>query len=269
MPTSAKEKAIVEEHAAAETVQGDMIYFSPGPFGIKGAVRDGISRFAKRQLYAALAIPDALAVCILIYFLSQAPAFIQNSSNPFGLLLTVYIPAIVGFLIYFTFVSAPMMGYAKSRIAGIKYSGIAKSIVSSISVLQPLGYALFLGGFIAIINNGGMFVFAPIIAGILLYLVSISQSMLPNFLYDTNNNRSNAISHGWLLLSGSSPKVVVSDIIVFLPFIILVLAFLTTHNVYALAASAIAFVLCSGVWCGTLASIHDAVVKGKNTYNIY
>ncbi len=280
MPTSAKEKAVVERHAAAETIQGDMMYFSPGQFGIKGAVSDGISRFAKRPWYAALAIPDAIVVSLSIYFLLQA--FIRHTSiingargsqpllGPLFNYTPVIIPVImVGFLFYFTLVSAPLIGYAKSRIAKIKYSGIVKSVVSSVSVLQPLGYALFLGGFIAVINASSIILLTPIVTGILLYFVSISQSMLPNFLSDTNNNRSNAISHGWLLLSGSSPKVVASDLIVFSPFIVFVLAFLATHDVYALAAAAIAFVLCSGVWYGTSASIHDAVVKGKNTYNIY
>lgn len=270
MPTSAKEKAAIERHAAAETVQGDMMYFSPGQFGVRDVVGEGMSRFAKNPRYAALAIPDAIVVCASIYFLFHSLAFLQSGSSQSNPLLIVYISAwAICFLLYFILVSAPLISYAKSKTAVIPYSGIVKSIIASVSVPQPLGYVLFLGGLIVMLNSGGAIMLAPIAVGILLYLVSVSQSMLPNFLSDTKGNRSNAISHGWLLLSGSSPKVVASDIIVFSPFIILVLAFFATNNVYALGAGAIAFVLCSGVWYGTSASIHDAVVKGKNTYNIY
>jgi hypothetical protein len=215
-------------------------------------------------------IPDAVVVSASIFFLSRLFFQAQGGSVLLSAALFVYMPAmVIGFLIYFMFISAPLASYAKSRIAGIKYSGIVKSIAAGVSVLQPLGYALFLFGAIWAFHYNEIIPVAISILGILFYFVSISQSLMPNFLVDTKGNRSNAISHGWLLLSGKTPRLVYSDLLVFSPVIILILLFLISNDVYALASAAFAFVFCSGIWYGTVASIHDAVLKGSDTYNVY
>lgn len=273
MPVTAKERARIARHAPSETVQGDMMYFNPGRFSISTAIVDGARRFSRKAPYVLLGIPDALMVVVVAYALAQLIRFVKTGAPVFpGTPWIASIPLLLlSFFVYFTFISAPIGSYYKSRLSGIEYSGVIKSMASSLTVLQPIGYTLMLAliAIMAEINALGWLSATVALLSIVFYFISINQSMLPQFLADTGGSRSNAVSHGWLLLSNSSLKVVSVNLVIFSPLIVLLAAFFLYQNMYVLAAAFPVFLISEGVWYCATASIHDAVVKGTNTYKIY
>ncbi len=273
MPISAKENAKVERHVPSETIDGDMMYSTPGKFSVPEAIRSGVAAFSKNTRYSLLSIPDAVVVSITIYLIATLPGAALNgpfNAASFFSQTTLTLETIVGFFLYFIFISAPLSSFYKSRIAKMKYPGTLKAIAGSLSTVQPLGYALFIAGialtFTAVFTNriGS----AALIIGAILYLTSINQSMLPYFLADTKNNRSNAIGYGWLLLSNSTIRLVSTDLIIFLPVIVLLAIYFATQNQYLLALDAIVFLVSEGVWYGATSFIHKEVSKIRNNYNI-
>lgn len=273
MPITAKEKTKVERHAASEDVQGDMMYFTPGPFGVWTVMKSGARMFAAKPWYALLSMPDAVVTLFAFYAVSILLSFTKSNSSSFaGSPVILSIPVLLlAFLVYFVFVSAPLSSYYKSRLAGIRYSGTVKSITSSLSVAQPFGYAVALASIALAIEVGiaSWLTIVVMVLGVVFYFISINQSMLPHFLADANGNRANAISRGWLLLSNSSLRIIAVDILAFSPMILLLAAFLATSNAYVLAGAFVLFLVSEGIWYGAAGAIHEAVVKGRNTYNIY
>ena len=268
MPISTKEKKKVESHEAKEKIEKDMIYFTPGDFRISDAIRKGTAIFAKNANYFLLGIPDALALSLTLYVIAYFGGFSIPGTSHIQVLHILGV--IAGFLIYFTLISAPLSNFYKSKISGIKYPGILKSIACSLSILQPLAYAALLISVILLIKFSliNVITILSVIVAFILYLVSINQSLLPNFLADTKNNRSNAISLGWLLLSNNSVNLFVSDLIIFIPVIIFASLFVMFNNIIFLGIGFVAFLISEGIWYGATSFIHGAVSKGKNNYNI-
>ncbi|MCL5786881.1 MAG: hypothetical protein M1520_01610 [Candidatus Marsarchaeota archaeon] len=163
-----------------------------------------------------------------------------------------------------------MSNFYKSKISGIKYPGTLKSIACSLSILQPISYAALLISVILLIKFSliNVITILSVIVTFILYLVSINQSLLPNFLADTKNNRSNAISLGWLLLSNNSVNLFISDLIIFVPVIIFASLFVIFNNIIFLGIGFAAFLISEGIWYGATSFMHSAVSKGKNNYNI-
>ena len=269
MPISAKEKKKVESHEAREKIEKDMIYFAPGHFSISEAIGKGAATFAKNARYFLIGIPDAIAISLTLYLISYYGGF-----SPLGTSVHVQvahiIAVIIAFLVYFTLISAPLSNLYKSKLSGIKYPGTLKSIACSLSVLQPLAYAVLLISIILLIKFTliSWVTILSLIITFILYLISINQSLLPSFLADTKNNRSNAIGLGWLLLSNNSVTLFLSDLIVFIPVMAFVSLFVLTHSIIFLGIGFIAFLISEGIWYGATSFIHDAVSKGKNNYNI-
>ena len=264
MPITPKEQKKVAAHRVNEKIGNDAIYFTPGQFTIGRVLNESILTFSAFHKYALLSIPDGIVLIGMFYLINHfAAAPIELGIIMPGLLFM--------FFAYFILISAPIASYYKSKIAKIKYCGVIKSTTSSVSILQPLGYTIIMA-FIPVMKIFGIlngFSILLLMGGVLFYFISINQAMIPYFLLDTNLNRSDAINRGWLLLSNSSLKIAIVNVLVFLPLVILLLISLIFSNSYILVGAFVAFIVLDGIWYGACASIHDAVSKGKKEYKIY
>lgn len=272
MPISAKEKEKVRQHQAKETIEKDMIYFTPGHFRIAGTIRSGARIFSKNAKYLFLGIPDALAVSLTLYLIAYFAGFASpGTAGAYGQIrITSVLEVLLAFFIYFTIVSAPLSNLYKSKVSGIRYCGTVKAIACSLSILQPIGYVAFLISIILLTKVSAIswLTISMTLIAFILYLISINQSLLPNFLADTKNNRSNALSLGWLLLSNNSVNLFTSNILIFSPVIAFTSLFVITQNPVFLFAEFVVFLMSEGTWYGATSSIHRDVSKGKNSYNI-
>lgn len=279
MAITKKEKSRVEKHALDETKfeKDDFIYLSPSGFDSKSAIKEGVNSTLLRPMLMLLNIPQAIVIGLLLFFMRYAifsyPGYISAmgcsncSANTF-LDIMIGISAAVGFVLYEILISSQIGAYYKTRLANVKKAGILDTAISELSIAQPFSYLLFACA-IMLLYLSLVAAILAFIVGIALYFASINQSLLPYALSKGSNmNRSSAIAWGWIVLSNFSVKLARTNIMIFLPFIAVVIAFVASGSLIALLALMIVFVPSQAIWYGATTNIYQSSKKSKKIMNL-
>lgn len=125
---------------------------------------------------------------------------------------------------------APLSAFSKARFAGIKPNNTARPMLISLVYLSPLVPILYVG--VLVLTFHELFasqilnILAPLFilsVAVILHMINLSVSLATDSMYDGGLDRSTALGRSWMMISGQSLRMLLIDVVAFLPLILGVL----------------------------------------------
>ena len=270
MPISLEEKKKLSKHSFDEVNRKgeDFIYLSQVMFSPAVAIKSGWSSFIKKPQLIFLNLPQGLMLSFILYLIYTSTT---NSSDLFTKFIAaaLFFTMIILFFMFEILVSSQIASYYKNNLVGYHKAKFLRTAIASLSIMQPVGYMLFFT-VILLINYSLVLSVMLGIIGVLLYIGSINQSLLPYALsIENGKNRSSAINWGWASISNLNLQTLLVNLIIFLPFIILVILYLSLGSILLLVLLILVFIISDAIWYGATSYIYKAVSKSKNVIGFY